>query len=200
MKLAAARALAELAHEPVPDSGRRGLRRQRASASAPTTSSPSRSTRACCGGCAPAVAKAAMESGVARADARHRRVPRAAAAPHGRHAAHDHAPHRAARRKSAPKRIVFPDGEQHQGAARLPQIVRRGHRAADPARVASTKIRQRADGAAICDLRAASRSSNPRRSPKHAAYAHEYLDAAPAQGRDRRQRAARCMNGATTSA
>ena len=66
--------------------GRRGLRRRARSSSAPTTSSRSRSTRACCGGCAPAVAEAAMESGVARIDARPRRVPRAAAAAHRRHA------------------------------------------------------------------------------------------------------------------
>ena len=49
MKIAAARALAELAHEPVPDSVAEAYGGARF-ASAPTTSSPSRSTRACCGG------------------------------------------------------------------------------------------------------------------------------------------------------
>ena len=81
MKIAAARALAELAHEPVPDSvaeayGVHGFR------FGPDYIIPKPFDTRVLWWCAPAVAEAAMKSGVGAADARHRRVPRAAAAPH----------------------------------------------------------------------------------------------------------------------
>ena len=132
MKIAAARALAELAHEPVPDSVAEayGVRRFRFG---PDYIIPKPFDTRVLWWCAPAVAEAAMKSGVGAADARHRRVPRAAAAPHGRHAVHDHEPDRAAREERAQAHRV-PRRRQHQGAARLPDRARRGDRASDPAR------------------------------------------------------------------
>jgi malate dehydrogenase (oxaloacetate-decarboxylating)(NADP+) len=65
MKIAAVHALAELARETVPDSVTRAYGGA-ALRSGPSTSSPSRSTRASSAGVAPAVARAAIDSGVAR--------------------------------------------------------------------------------------------------------------------------------------
>ena len=73
------------------------------------------------------------EVGRRAADARPRRVPRAAAAPHRRHAAHDHAPDRAAGEERA-QADRLPRRRQHQGAARLSDRARRADRAPHPAR------------------------------------------------------------------
>ena len=132
MKIAAAHALAALAHEPVPDSVAEAYGEQ-AFRFGPDYIIPKPFDTRVLWWCAPAVAKAAMESGVARLHDRSRRVPRAAAAAHRRRAAHDHAPDRRAR-EERPQAHRLPRGRQHQGAARLPDRARRGHRAPHPAR------------------------------------------------------------------
>ena len=145
---------------------------RRVSASAPTTSSRSRSTRACCGGSRRRWPRRRWTRASARLTARHRRVPRAPPAPHRRRAAHDHAPHRPAGEERAQAHRL-PRRRQHQGAARLPDRARRGHRAPDPAR-------QRAEDPAA-RRRAGpgsrrSRDRQPRRLAEHSALRARFLE------------------------
>ena len=179
MKLAAAHALAELAHEPVPDSGRRGLRRAAPSASAPTTSSPSRSTRACCGGCAPAVAEAAMESGVARLtldiDEYRERLQRRIGG-----AQHTIMRRIVQRAKSAPKRIVFPEGDNIKVLRACQIVLDEGIAQPDPARARDARSAS-APPSSTSTLEGVE-IVNPADSPEHAAYVDEYWSCAAARG------------------
>ena len=133
MKIAAARALAELAHEPVPDSvaeayGVHGFR------FGPDYIIPKPFDTRVLWWCAPAVAEAAMKSGSARLTLDINEYRERLQAPDRRHAVHDHEPDRAAREERAQAHRVS-RRRQHQGAARLPDRAGRGDRAADPARV-----------------------------------------------------------------
>ena len=133
MKVAAARALAELAREPVPDSVVEAYGGKRLPVR-PRLHHPQAVRHARAVVVAPAVAEAAMESGVARLkldiDEYRERLQRRI----GRHAVHDHEPDRAAREERAQAHRVS-RRRQHQGAARLPDRARRGDRAPDPARL-----------------------------------------------------------------
>ncbi len=171
MKIAAARALAELAHEPVPDSvaeayGARAFR------FGPDYIIPKPFDTRVLWWCAPAVAEAAMSTGAARltvdiAEYRERLQRRIGGA---QYTIMSRIVQRA---KSAPKRrVVFPDGD-HIKVLRACQIVL-DEKIAQPILLGNErKIRQRAaeldldlDGAEIM---------HPSESPKHAAYGHELL-------------------------
>jgi malate dehydrogenase (oxaloacetate-decarboxylating)(NADP+) len=181
MKIAAARALADLAHEPVPDSVAEAYGVE-AFRFGPDYIIPKPFDARVLWWCAPAVAEAAMQSGAARltldmAEYRERLQRRVGGMEHTimRRIVH--------RAKSTPKRIVFPDGDNIK-VLRACQIVL-DEKIAHPILLGNeAKIRERAqdldldlDGADIL---------NPPDSPKHAVYAQEYL-------------ALRCRKGVTAA-
>jgi malate dehydrogenase (oxaloacetate-decarboxylating)(NADP+) len=171
MKVAAARALAELAHEPVPDSvaeayGARAFR------FGPDYVIPKPFDTRVLWWCAPAVAEAAMKSGAARlpldiAEYRERLQRRIGGA---QYTIMSRIVQRA---KSAPKRIVFPDGDNIK-VLRACQIVL-DEKIAHPILLGhERKIRQRAEELDL-DLEGAE-MLNPSDALKHSAYAHEFLE------------------------
>ena len=195
MKLAAARALAELAREPVPDCvaeayGVHALP-LRARLHHPQAVRHARALVVRAGG-------RRGGDGVGRRarltldlkEYRERLQRRAR-----RRAVHDHAARIVQRAKNAPKRIVFPDGDNIK-VLRACQIVLDEGIARPILLGRPRRSGQRADE---LDARPASGVEiiDPADSPKHSAYAHEYLDAALPQGRDRRERHARSMNRRT---
>jgi malate dehydrogenase (oxaloacetate-decarboxylating)(NADP+) len=171
MKVAAARALAELAHEPVPDAVAEayGVRTFRFG---PDYIIPKPFDSRVLWWCAPAVAKAAMESGVARLTLD---IPEYRERLQRRIGGVQHTIMRriVQRAQSAPKRIVFPEGDNIK-VLRACQIVL-DEKIAHPILLGQErKIRQRAadldldlDGVEIMA---------PSESPKHSSYAHEYLE------------------------
>ena len=91
----------------------------------------------------------------------------------------------------APKRVVFPEGEERQDPARLPDPGRRGHRQADPAR---RRGDDPSDAPRSCDLHLDGvEIVDPAESPALHALRRAALRAAPAQGRDRGTRRAQMM-------
>jgi malate dehydrogenase (oxaloacetate-decarboxylating)(NADP+) len=181
MKIAAARALAALAHEPVPDSVAEAYDVS-AFRFGPDYIIPKPFDTRVLWWCAPAVAEAAMQSGAARLtlnlDEYRERLQR-------RIGGTQHTIMRqiVQRAKTAPKRIVFPDGDNIK-VLRACQIALDEQIARPILLGHAKKIRQRAkeldldlDGVEIID---------PPDSPKHAAYAAEYL-------------ALRCRKGVTAS-
>ncbi|HVV49952.1 MAG TPA: NADP-dependent malic enzyme [Polyangia bacterium] len=170
MKIAAARALAALAHEPVPDSVAEAYD-VRAFKFGPDYLIPKPFDTRVLWWCAPAVAEAAMTSGAARLtldlDEYRERLQR-------RIGGTQHTIMRqiVQRAKSAPKRIVFPDGDNIK-VLRACQIAL-DERIARPILLGhERKIRQRAADLDL-DLEGVEILSPPD-SPKHAAYAAEYL-------------------------
>jgi malate dehydrogenase (oxaloacetate-decarboxylating)(NADP+) len=171
MKIAAARALAELAHEPVPDSvaeayGAKAFR------FGPDYVIPKPFDTRVLWWCAPAVAEAAMKSGVARlsldiAEYRERLQRRIGGT---QYTIMSRIVQRA---KSAPKRIVFPDGDNIK-VLRACQIVL-DEKIAYPILLGhERKIRQRAEELDL-DLEGAE-MLNPSDALKHSAYAQEFLE------------------------
>ena len=171
MKIAAARALAELAHEPVPDSvaeayGARAFR------FGPDYVNPKPFDTRVLWWCAPAVAEAAMKSGAARlkldiAEYRERLQRRVGGA---QYTIMSRIVQRA---RSAPRRIVFPEGDNIK-VLRACQIVL-DEKIAHPILLGQErKIRQRAEELDL-DLTGAE-VLNPSEALKHSAYAHEFLD------------------------
>jgi malate dehydrogenase (oxaloacetate-decarboxylating)(NADP+) len=181
MKIAAARALAALAHEPVPDSVAEAYDVS-AFKFGPDYIIPKPFDTRVLWWCAPAVAEAAMQSGVARLtlnlDEYRERLQR-------RIGGTQHTIMRqiVQRAKSAPKRIVFPDGDNIK-VLRACQIAL-DEKIARPILLGhEKKIRQRAAELDL-DLEGVE-IINPPDSPRHAAYATEYL-------------ALRCRKGVTAS-
>jgi malate dehydrogenase (oxaloacetate-decarboxylating)(NADP+) len=181
MKIAAAHALAALAHEPVPDSVAEAYDVS-AFKFGPDYIIPKPFDTRVLWWCAPAVAEAAMKSGVARLtldlDEYRERLQR-------RIGGTQHTIMRqiVQRAKSAPKRIVFPDGDNIK-VLRACQIAL-DEKIARPILLGSErKIRQRAAELDL-DLEGVE-IINPSDSPRHAAYATEYL-------------ALRCRKGVTAS-
>jgi len=171
MKIAAARALAELAHEPVPDSvaeayGVRGFR------FGPDYIIPKPFDTRVLWWCAPAVAEAAMKSGSARLplDIKEYRERLQRKSGGTQYTIMSRIVQRA---KNAPKRIVFPDGDNIK-VLRACQIVLDEGIARPILLGSEKKIRQRATELDL-DLEGAE-LLNPADSLKHSAYAHEYLD------------------------
>ncbi len=170
MKIAAAHALAALAHEPVPDSVAEAYG-VRAFRFGPDYIIPKPFDTRVLWWCAPAVAEAAMKSGAARLsldlDEYRERLQRRIGG-----VQHTIMRQIVQRAKSAPKRIVFPDGDNIK-VLRACQIVL-DENIAHPILLGSErKIRQRAkdldldlDGAEIV---------SPSESPHHTTYANEYL-------------------------
>jgi malate dehydrogenase (oxaloacetate-decarboxylating)(NADP+) len=170
MKIAAARALAELAHEPVPDSVAEAYD-VRAFKFGPDYIIPKPFDTRVLWWCAPAVAEAAMKSGAARLtldleEYRERLQRRIGGTQHTimRQIVQ--------RAKSAPKRIVFPDGDNIK-VLRACQIALDEQIARPILLGHERKIRQRAAELDL-DLEGVEILSPPD-SPKHAAYAAEYL-------------------------
>jgi malate dehydrogenase (oxaloacetate-decarboxylating)(NADP+) len=171
MKIAAARALAELAHEPVPDSvaeayGVPGFR------FGPDYIIPKPFDTRVLWWCAPAVADAAMKSGSARltldiGEYRERLKRKTGGT---QYTIMSRIVQNA---KNAPKRIVFPDGDNIK-VLRACQIVLDEGIARPILLGSEKKIRQRAAELDI-DLEGAE-LLNPADSLKHSAYAHEYLE------------------------
>jgi malate dehydrogenase (oxaloacetate-decarboxylating)(NADP+) len=171
MKVAAARALAELAHEPVPDAVAEAYGVS-AFRFGPDYIIPKPFDSRVLWWCAPAVATAAMQSGVARLtldiNEYKERLQRRIGG-----VQHTIMRRIVQRAQSAPKRIVFPDGDNIK-VLRACQIVL-DEKIAHPILLGQErKIRQRAkdldldlDGVEIL---------NPTDSPKHSSYAHEYLE------------------------
>ena len=181
MKIAAARALAALAHEPVPDSVAEAYD-VRAFKFGPDYIIPKPFDTRVLWWCAPAVAEAAMKSGAARLtldlqEYRERLQRRIGGTQHTimRQIVQ--------RAKSAPKRIVFPDGDNIK-VLRACQIALDEQIARPILLGHERKIRQRAAELDL-DLEGVEILSPPD-SPKHAAYAAEYL-------------ALRCRKGVTAS-
>jgi malate dehydrogenase (oxaloacetate-decarboxylating)(NADP+) len=181
MKIAAAHALAALAHEPVPDSVAEAYDVSAFKFGADYIIPKPFDTRVLWW-CAPAVAEAAMKSGAARLtldleEYRERLQRRIGGTQHTimRQIVQ--------RAKSAPKRIVFPDGDNIK-VLRACQIAL-DEKIAHPILLGSEKkIRQRAAELDL-DLEGVE-IINPQDSPRHAAYATEYL-------------ALRCRKGVTAS-
>jgi malate dehydrogenase (oxaloacetate-decarboxylating)(NADP+) len=181
MKIAAAHALAALAHEPVPDSVAEAYDVS-AFKFGPDYIIPKPFDTRVLWWCAPAVAEAAMKSGAARLtldleEYRERLQRRIGGTQHTimRQIVQ--------RAKSAPKRIVFPDGDNIK-VLRACQIAL-DEKIARPILLGSErKIRQRAAELDL-DLEGVE-IVNPPDSPRHAAYATEYL-------------ALRCRKGVTAS-
>jgi len=170
MKIAAAHALAALAHEPVPDSvaDAYGVR---AFKFGPDYIIPKPFDTRVLWWCAPAVAEAAMKSGAARLsldlDEYRERLQRRIGG-----VQHTIMRQIVQRAKSAPKRIVFPDGDNIK-VLRACQIVL-DENIAHPILLGSErKIRQRAADLDL-DLKGAEIVS-PSESPHHTTYANEYL-------------------------
>ena len=171
MKIAAAHALAELAHEPVPDSVSEayGVSSFRFG---PDYIIPKPFDTRVLWWCAPAVAEAAMESGAARltldiAEYRERLQRRTGGT---QYTIMSRIVQRA---KNAPKRIVFPDGDNIK-VLRACQILLDDGIARPILLGSEKKIRQRAIDLDL-DLEGAE-LLNPGDSTKHSAYAHEYLE------------------------
>ena len=195
MKVAAAHALAALAREPVPDSRHRGVRRQgvqvRPRLLHPQAVRPAR----------PVVGRARGREGGdgvgRRADqVRSRRVPRAAERRMGG-AQHTIMRQIVQRAKSAPKRIVFPDGDNIK-VLRACQIALDEGIAQPMLLGRERKIRQRAaeldldlEGVEIID---------PRRFAQARRLRRRVHGAALPQGRHRLERGAASSTGASTSA
>ena len=127
-------ALAALAREDVPDSVLEGLRRRSRSGSAATTSSPSRSTPRVLLWVAPAVAEAAMDSGVARAADQDLDAYRGGSRRMLGALARGHARRHRARRSARPEAHRVPRGRAPEDPARREDPGRGGHRQPDPAR------------------------------------------------------------------
>ena len=170
MKIAAAHALAALAHEPVPDSvaDAYGVH---AFKFGPDYIIPKPFDTRVLWWCAPAVAEAAMKSGAARLsldlDEYRERLQRRIGG-----VQHTIMRQIVQRAKSAPKRIVFPDGDNIK-VLRACQIVL-DEKIAHPILLGSErKIRQRAADLDL-DLEGAEIVS-PSESPQHTTYANEYL-------------------------
>jgi malate dehydrogenase (oxaloacetate-decarboxylating)(NADP+) len=181
MKIAAAHALAALAHEPVPDAVAEAYDK-RAFRFGPDYIIPKPFDTRVLWWCAPAVAEAAMKSGAARLtldlDEYRERLQR-------RIGGTQHTIMRqiVQRAKSTPKRIVFPDGDNIK-VLRACQIAL-DEKIAHPILLGNErKIRERAAELDL-DLEGVE-IQNPPESPKHAAYANEYL-------------ALRCRKGVTAS-
>jgi malate dehydrogenase (oxaloacetate-decarboxylating)(NADP+) len=171
MKIAAAHALAALAHEPVPDSVAEAYD-VRAFRFGPDYIIPKPFDTRVLWWCAPAVAEAAMKSGAARLpldlDEYRERLQRRIGG-----VQHTIMRQIVQRAKSAPRRIVFPDGDNIK-VLRACQIVL-DEKIARPILLGSErKIRQRATDLDL-DLEGAE-IINPAESPHHAAYANEYLE------------------------
>ncbi len=170
MKIAAARALAALAHEPVPDSVAEAYG-VRAFRFGPDYIIPKPFDTRVLWWCAPAVAEAAIKSGAARLpleieEYREQLQRRLGGVQHTimRQIVQ--------RAKSSPKRIVFPDGDNIK-VLRACQIVL-DEKIARPILLGSErKIRQRAADLDL-DLEGAE-IVNPSESPHHTTYANEYL-------------------------
>jgi malate dehydrogenase (oxaloacetate-decarboxylating)(NADP+) len=171
MKVAAARALAALAHEPVPDSVAEAYGAESFRFGTDYVIPKPFDTRVLWW-CAPAVAQAAMESGVARLkidlDEYRERLKRRIGG-----AQHTIMSRIVQRAKSAPKRIVFPEGDSIK-VLRACQIVLDEGIARPILLGQEKKIRARAaeldldlDGVEII---------NPPEASAHAAYAQEFLD------------------------
>ncbi len=181
MKIAAAHALAALAHEPVPDSVAEAYDVS-AFKFGPDYLIPKPFDTRVLWWCAPAVAEAAMKSGAARLtldlDEYRERLQR-------RIGGTQHTIMRqiVQRAKSAPKRIVFPDGDNIK-VLRACQIALDEQIARPILLGHEKKIRQRAAELDL-DLEGVEIIS-PSDSPRHAAYATEYL-------------ALRCRKGVTAS-
>jgi malate dehydrogenase (oxaloacetate-decarboxylating)(NADP+) len=181
MKIAAAHALAALAHEPVPDSVAEAYDVS-AFKFGPDYIIPKPFDTRVLWWCAPAVAEAAMKSGAARLtlelDEYRERLQR-------RIGGTQHTIMRqiVQRAKSAPKRIVFPDGDNIK-VLRACQIALDEQIARPILLGHERKIRQRAAELDL-DLEGVE-IVNPADSPRHAAYATDYL-------------ALRCRKGVTAS-
>jgi malate dehydrogenase (oxaloacetate-decarboxylating)(NADP+) len=181
MKIAAAHALAALAHEPVPDSVAEAYDVS-AFKFGPDYLIPKPFDTRVLWWCAPAVAEAAMKSGAARLtldlDEYRERLQR-------RIGGTQHTIMRqiVQRAKSAPKRIVFPDGDNIK-VLRACQIALDEQIARPILLGHEKKIRQRAAELDL-DLEGVE-IVNPSDSPRHAAYATDYL-------------ALRCRKGVTAS-
>jgi len=181
MKIAAAHALAALAHEPVPDSVAEAYDVS-AFKFGPDYIIPKPFDTRVLWWCAPAVAEAAMKSGAARLtlelDEYRERLQR-------RIGGTQHTIMRqiVQRAKSAPKRIVFPDGDNIK-VLRACQIALDEQIARPILLGHEKKIRQRAAELDL-DLEGVE-IINPPDSPRHAAYATDYL-------------ALRCRKGVTAS-
>jgi malate dehydrogenase (oxaloacetate-decarboxylating)(NADP+) len=181
MKIAAAHALAALAHEPVPDSVAEAYDVS-AFKFGPDYIIPKPFDTRVLWWCAPAVAEAAMKSGAARLtldlDEYRERLQR-------RIGGTQHTIMRqiVQRAKSAPKRIVFPDGDNIK-VLRACQIALDEQIARPILLGHEKKIRQRAAELDL-DLEGVE-IINPSDSPRHAAYATDYL-------------ALRCRKGVTAS-
>jgi malate dehydrogenase (oxaloacetate-decarboxylating)(NADP+) len=181
MKIAAAHALAALAHEPVPDSVAEAYDVS-AFKFGPDYIIPKPFDTRVLWWCAPAVAEAAMKSGAARLtlelDEYRERLQR-------RIGGTQHTIMRqiVQRAKSAPKRIVFPDGDNIK-VLRACQIALDEQIARPILLGHERKIRQRAAELDL-DLEGVE-IVNPADSPRHAAYATDYLSL-------------RCRKGVTAS-
>jgi malate dehydrogenase (oxaloacetate-decarboxylating)(NADP+) len=171
MKIAAARSLAALAHEPVPESVSEAYGDEQFRFG-PDYVIPKPFDRRVLWWCAPAVAQAAMESGVARLridlDEYRDRLQRRIGG-----AQHTIMSRIVARAKSAPKRIVFPEGDNIK-VLRACQIVLDEGIAKPILLGAERRIRQRAaeldldlDGVEIV---------HPAESPRQPAYVHDFLE------------------------
>jgi malate dehydrogenase (oxaloacetate-decarboxylating)(NADP+) len=171
MKIAAARALAELAHEPVPDSVAEAYG-ARAFKFGPDYIIPKPFDTRVLWWVAPAVAEAAMTSGAARltldiAEYRERLQRRIGGT---QYTIMSRIVQRA---KHAPKRIVFPDGDNIKVLRACQIIVDEG--IAHPILLGhERKIRVRAEELDL-DLTGVD-VMNPSDALKHSAYAHEYLE------------------------
>ena len=171
MKIAAARSLAALAHEPVPDTVAEAYG-VAAFRFGPDYIIPKPFDTRVLWWCAPAVAEAAIQSGAARlpldiAEYRERLQRRIGGT-------HQTIMRQIVQRaKNAPKRIVFPDGDNIK-VLRACQIVL-DEKIAHPILLGDeATLRQRAADLDL-DLEGAE-ILNPSDSPKHAAYAHDYLE------------------------
>jgi malate dehydrogenase (oxaloacetate-decarboxylating)(NADP+) len=171
MKIAAARALAALAHEPVPDSVAEAYG-ERAFRFGPDYIIPKPFDTRVLWWCAPAVAEAAMQSGAARLhldlDEYRERLQRRIGG-----AQHTIMRRIVQRAKSAPKRIVFPEGDNIK-VLRACQIVLDEGIARPILLGQERKIRQRAAELDL-DLEGAE-ILHPADAPQHAPYAREFLE------------------------
>ena len=171
MKVATAHALAALAHEPVPDSVSEAYGEQ-TFRFGPDYVIPKPFDTRVLWWCAPAVAKAAMESGAARLkidlDEYRERLQRRIGG-----AQHTIMSRIVARAKSAPKRIVFPEGDNIK-VLRACQIVLDEGIARPILLGAERKIRARAAELDL-DLEGVE-IVHPADAPKHAEYARDFLE------------------------
>ena len=141
---------------------------------------------------APAVAKAAMESGVARASARPRRVPRVRSSAGSARARGDA---RASwpRAEESPRRIVFPEGDAARDPARCRAVV--DEDIARPILLGQPRAdRRRAPRELdLDDLASRVEIVQPRESPSYERYVEAFWRAPAAQGGESRLRAPAVM-------